>query len=240
MAVFTKTYPVNIAETFAEYKYPKSFQRIQTLLDSKEMVTTLLKSLDTEIGKNVKKNEAEDGYTASQAMYDILRESEVANGFHKTEVKYLKGVLTPKMFGDMIRTKCAFLDPFVTNRHGAETHRVQWWMIMEDMTKNAGEYEKVDAGTLFASTLDKAARIEGKKTNNVWYHSLDADQGQCTSARAPESLKEYFASFKNIDAAEAGEMKWDTTIKMTWTAFKKLGKVKAKIDSNWEVKLLGT
>jgi hypothetical protein len=142
---FSKSYAMNIAESFADFPHQAAFQRIQAFLDDEKTVKKYLKELDDGIKKDVAKFKSkDDSYSEAQAMYDI------------------------------------------------------------------------------------------------WYASFDADQGKCDSGRCVETLKEYInKNFANIKAAEAQQMTWDTSVKMTYEKKVKLGAVKAKIDSNWEVKTFG-
>ena len=240
-APFDKTYEVKIAESFPKFAYPKSFQRIQALLDSPDLVKPLLKQLDKEVADLFTKNKKEEGYTIAFAMYDTLRAVEKANGFSPDQVKYLLGVLKAEEFIAMVKQKCAFMDPYVTLKHGAETHRIQWWMIAQDIKKNAGLYEpKVNAGTLFEAALSP----EGFKSaaDNVWYHNLDAVQGKCTTARAPEYLKEHFMTkglYPAISEAEQASMVWDNTVKMGYAKWKSLAGPARIMEKNFEVKTLG-
>jgi hypothetical protein len=240
---FTRTYFLEISTTFTRFKYHKSFQRIQELLDNKDSVTELLGELNDSVER--KCVDYGDACTSSFAMYDILREAETSNGFKQDEVKYVLGVLGAAEFTAMVQSKCAFLDPFVTPRHGAETHRIQWWMIIQDMKKNPDKYDSdVDAGTLFAEALGESALLNNPgvgpdSTNNVWYHCLDANQGWCNTGRAPEALKAYFMSYPGIKAAEEGQMKWDTTVKMRFATWKDLGPAQRLMERNWEVRRSG-
>jgi hypothetical protein len=222
MATFTKHYQPNIAAGFPQFKFAKSFQRIHFLLNTEGKVSEHLTELNRQIGQRVQDNKADTSYTASQALYDILRECEDLGGFDKTQVKYVTGVLKADEFRAMMTGCVAFLDPFVTPRHGAETHRIQWWMISRDMAANASEYDaNVTPAQLFASTNDPTA-IKGDN-NNVWYICLDASQGACDSGCAPESLKEYIlAKFPNVASAEASQMKWDTCTKARYSVIKGL------------------
>lgn len=239
---FKKTYAVDVAATFAEYPYAKSFQRIMAIFDDKATVDGYLKELNGQIKKKVDKHKKDDpNYSEAQALYDIFRSVENDEGFHKTQVCYVTGVLSPDKFLKMMKGKMAFLDPFVTNRHGAETHRIQWWMIAQDMAANKALYDAgQSASDLFMSTAGVGAYIG--PNNNVWYHALDALQGKCDSARAPESLKEYIGAtpaYSLIAAAEANQMRWDTCIKLPHKAATTLGPVKAKMEKNWELKKYG-
>lgn len=241
------TYKVNIEKQFSKFPYPKSFSRIQEILDDEKIVSKLLSELDKQISERYKKfNGQDDKYTKNQAMYDIIRETEDAHGFMDKEVKYVMGVLTGPQFYSMMKGPYAFLDPFVTPRHGAETHRIQWWMIAQDIAGNTNKYEdNVQAGALFASTAFKSAN--NGKENNVWYLTLDALQGKCTSARAPESLKEYIVSNKeyaNIAAAEALQMSWDTATRCRYETINPNLKGKGnwliqRFEKNWELKKYG-
>lgn len=235
---FSRTYSVSIATSFPDFEYPKSFQRIQALLDSEELVKSLLSDLNQRVEKRLNE-QGQEVSTCSFAMYDILREAETDNGFNRNEVKYLMGVLQADDFRQMVEDKCAFLDPFVTARHGAETHRIQWWMIIRDMANNPQAYEKgVSAGTLFAAALGGSAYHNPE--DNVWYHCLDALQGKCTTGRAPESLKAYFMeNYPFIADAEIGQMKWETTVKMPFARWQSLGVAGRNTPKNWEVKQLG-
>lgn len=214
MATFDRSYPVEIAEVFPKFRYAKSFGRIQAFLDSEEEVRSQLVELDQRVVLQCARFRVEDpDYPEAQALYDILRESEDVAGFNKGEVKYVTRVLAPGMFLSMMLGAYAFLDPFVTTKHGAETHRIHWWMIAQDMRANPLAYdEKLQPADLFRATADPAAYAGPE--NNVWYHTLDAFQGKCTTARAPESLKEYIlTNFPALAAAEQQQMKWDTCVK---------------------------
>lgn len=236
---FSKTYAVNVAQTFPDFPYAKSFQRIMQLLDDKDAVKKHLEVLNGEIVRKVSKERGpNDEYSAAQALYDILRKSELEQGFHKTQVCYVTGVLSAQKFLAMMNDKMAFLDPNVTPLHGAETHRIQWWMIARDMDANRDQYDPVSASDLFKSTADLSA-TGPRGAGNVWYHALDADQGRCDSARAPESLKAYIVSkpaYSKIAEAEALQMKLDTCVKMPWSKAKTLSPQKRLMDKNWEVK----
>lgn len=239
---FKKTYPIEVATTFADFPYAKSFQRIMALFDDKASVDKHLKELNAQIKKKVDKYQKDDAnYSEGQALYDIFRSVETDEGFHKSQVCYVTGVLSPANFLKMMKGKMAFLDPYVTPRHGAETHRIQWWMIAQDMAANKGEYDDgQSASDLFMSTAGVGAYIG--PNNNVWYHSLDALQGQCDTARAPESLKAYIGAtpaYSLIAAAEANQMSWDTCVKLPYKQAVTLGPVKSKMEKNWELKQYG-
>lgn len=239
---FKKTYPVDIASTFPDFPYAKSFQRILALLDDKAAVDKHLKELNAEVKKLVDKNQKDDAsYAEGQALYDIFRSVETEEGFHKTQVCYVTGVLSPANFLKMMKGKMAFLDPYVTPRHGAETHRIQWWMIAQDLATNKALYDAgQSASELFMATAGVGAYLG--PNDNIWYHSLDAMQGKCDSARAPESLKQYIGAtpaYSLIAAAEANQMSWDTCVKLTHKQAAALGPVKSKMEKNWELKQYG-
>lgn len=236
---FSKSYPVDIAQTFPDFPYAKSFERIMWLLDNKTEVSDHLTFLNSEIVRKLNKDrDANAGYSAAQALYDILRKSEIEQGFHKTQVCYVTRVLSAGKFLAMMNQKMAFLDPNVTLFHGAETHRIQWWMIARDMEDHSNEYDGVSASDLFKSTAAESATGRAP-AGNVWYHALDANQGKCDSARAPESLKAYIGSkdaYSKIAEAEAMQMKLDTCVKMPWSKAKTLSSQQRLMDKNWEVK----
>lgn len=236
---FSKSYAVNIAQTFPRFPYATSFQRIMELLDDKREVSKHLTFLNDEIVRKLNKERGANAeYSAAQALYDILRKSELEQGFHKTQVCYVTEVLTAEKFLVMMNQKMAFLDPNVTRFHGAETHRIQWWMIARDMKDNPGKYDSVSASDLFKSTAAESATSPAP-AGNVWYHALDANQGKCDSARAPESLKAYIGSkdaYSKIAEAEALQMKLDTCVKMPWSKAKTLSTQQRLMDKNWEVK----
>lgn len=239
MSTFDKTYAINVKERFPEFGYAKSFQRIQWILDDRETVDRLLTKLDEKIKARLDHHKpGDDSYTEAQALYDILRKCEDDGGFVRTEVKYVTGVLSAEKFRSMMSGPYAFLDPFVTQRHGAETHRIQWWMIAKDLKANPGEYDEgARTGRLFASTADGHAFRSGE--DNVWYHTLDALQGRCTTARAPESLKEHINSaFQYVAAAEAAQMAWNTCVKWRYGALKTLSPVARSLEKNQELKKL--
>ncbi len=222
------TYNVDIAAQFSKYPYPKAFQRVQELLDDQKMVDLHLIELEKQIQAGLDKYGEDKLFTPAQAMYDILREKEDAHGFVPDQIYYVTGVLSVEEFYGMMRGPVAFLDPFVTNRHGAETHRIQWWIIARDIEADTiTKYyppKTVDdkpftAGALFASTADESA-YNGKE-DNIWYLTLDALQGKCTSARAPESFKEYISqTYKLISLAEEAQMKWDDCVKWRYAVIK--------------------
>ncbi|MET0405988.1 MAG: LirA/MavJ family T4SS effector, partial [Cystobacter sp.] len=152
MGHFDKKYEVDIKKSFPKFPYPKSFQRIQEVLDDQALVDHYLLQLDHQIAESVQRNRVE-GYSVAQALNDNLRETEDREGFNKNEVKYVLGVLSTEEFYGMMEGPYAFLDPFVTPRHGAETHRIQWWIISQDLHAQPARYEAgVNAGKLFSST----------------------------------------------------------------------------------------
>ena len=237
MATFNKTYEFDVSKTLPEFPLAGAYTRIMALLDDEKEVKKHLTALDSMVQKahadNVKKD-AE--YTKAQALYDILRESEILHKFEPTKVYYITGVIkSAEAFYKLMKDKTAFLDPFVTKNHGAETHRIQWWIIGRDMADKAKIYGAKVASEVYQAAADP--RGQGKGTSNVWYNALDADQGKCNSARAPESLKEYInAKFPNIAAAEQQQMAWDTVVKMTHEKKVKLGAVKSKMEANFDLK----
>ena len=208
------------------------------LLDDEAQVKKHLMALDSLVKKSFDDMAKKDSnYTKAQALYDILRESEVLHKFDANKVAYITGVIkTADQFYHLMDKKIAFLDPNVTAKHGAETHRIQWWIIGRDMADKAKIYGAKVASEVYAAAADKTARNDDKGTNNAWYNALDADQGSCDSARAPECLKEYInAKCKNIAEAEAQQMKWDSAVKMTYTKKLKLGNVGSKSDKNFDL-----
>ncbi len=238
MATFTKTYQFDLSQKVPNFKYAPAYTRIMELLDDEGLVKKHLMALDSMVKKSFDDMSKKDSnYTKAQALYDILRESEILHKFDANKVAYITGVIkTADDFYHLMEKKLAFLDPNVTPKHGAETHRIQWWIIGRDMADKAKVYGAKVASEVYAAAADKTARNNDKGTNNAWYNALDADQGSCNSARAPESLKEYInAKFPNIAEAERDQMKWDTAVKMTYDKKTTLGAVKSKSDKNFDL-----
>jgi|JI10StandDraft_1071094.scaffolds.fasta_scaffold48365_2 hypothetical protein len=238
MATFTKSYQFDLAQKCPNFKFAPAYTRIMELLDDEALVKKHLMALDSLVKKSFDDMSKKDSnYTKAQALYDILRESEILHKFDASKVAYITGVIkTADQFYYLMDKKLAFLDPNVTPKHGAETHRIQWWIIGRDMADKAKIYGAKVASEVYAAAADKTARNDDKGTNNAWYNALDADQGSCNSARAPECLKEYInAKFKNIAEAEALQMKWDSAVKMTYDKKSKLGNVGSKSDKNFDL-----
>ncbi|NNF06429.1 MAG: hypothetical protein HKN21_06685 [Candidatus Eisenbacteria bacterium] len=146
----------------------------------------------------------------SQALYDILRESEDAAGFDKTQVWYLEGVVSADQFFEMMRGPIAFMDPNVTPKHGAETHRIQWWMVGELLGAAEG-------GPLFSSTADPKASSGDSSEDTLWYkvfdyqsHGANIDGTLNGTARSPEFLKQHLSvmNYSSLVKAEEGSMSW--------------------------------
>lgn len=244
---FTKgaTYKPDIKRLCPEAKFQEGFERIHVLLSDKKLCKSYLDAMEKEIVKRMKAppDGAPSPYTAAQAMYDTLRDAEIAHKFDANEVKYITGVITTaQKFYDLMDGKFAFLDPKVTNRHGAESHRLQWWIIMQDMKANASEYGAVKlASDFYFYCSTKGPRNGDKGNDNLWYVSFDANQSACDDFRGAENIKGYItkhaSTYPNIVAAEAAQMATDTSIKMSSAKYKKLGSaVKAKMAANFELK----
>lgn len=244
---FTKidTYKPDVQRLCPDEKYQKGFTRIHVLLSDKKLCKSYLDAMEKEIAKRMKTppEGAPSPYTAAQAMYDILRDSEIAHKFDANQVKYVSGAITSKQtFFDLLDGRFAFLDPFVTNRHGAESHRLQWWIIMQDMKAKATEYGEVKyASDFYYYCSTKGPRNNDKGNDNLWYVSFDANQSACDDFRGAENIKGYITKHKttypNIAAAEEVQMKSETCVRMSSAKYKKLNSaVKAKIKDNFELK----
>ena len=220
---FTKaaTYKPDVQRLAPDKKFQKAFERIHVLLSDKKLCKGYLEAMEGKIVKRMKTppEGAPSPYTAAQAMYDILRDAEIAHKFDADEVKYITGVITTaQKFYDLMAGKFAFLDPKVTTRHGAESHRLQWWIIMQDMKANSAEYGDVKlASDLYFYCSTKDPRNGDKGTDNLWYQSFDADQSKCDDFRGAENIKGYItkhaSAYPNIVAAEKAQMATDTSIK---------------------------
>lgn len=244
---FTKaaTYKPDVQRLAPDKKFQKAFERIHVLLSDKKLCKGYLEAMEGKIVKRMKTppEGAPSPYTAAQAMYDILRDAEIAHKFDADEVKYITGVITTaQKFYDLMAGKFAFLDPKVTTRHGAESHRLQWWIIMQDMKANSAEYGDVKlASDLYFYCSTKDPRNGDKGTDNLWYQSFDADQSKCDDFRGAENIKGYItkhaSAYPNIVAAEKAQMATDTSIKMSSAKYKKVGSaVKARMPAHFELK----
>lgn len=224
----------HITGSFPDFPYQKSFIRIHELLNSEPSVRALLGQLEANINAGTSKEKA-------QQLYDALRLREVAGGFDPSEVGYWLGVVSADdFFKTMLGTDdngnlpIAFLDPLVQERHGAETHRIQWWMVSKDLEENPGKYDDVTPAELFRSTASEAAQPQG--IDNLWFRTFDAQAG-CDTARSPESLmgngEGYIqARFSRIYDAELNQRAWISCVKTTVAKAEGVSRIKMMAINN--------
>lgn len=245
MAIFSKNYAPNFVKWAADAPYGPCFARIHELLstqkDCHEHLLSLNKKIDKLLNSPPESEGSQDWYTPAQVMFDVLRAVELAHGFNAQVLFIDKVITSAAQFFSIMKNKHAFLDPFVTARHGAESHRLQWWIIMHDMKKNPAKYPGVSgAAELFAYCSTDEAGTKNK-TDNLWYMTFDANQQNCDDFRAAENVTDYIkknqSTYPHIFAAEQQQsLGWSSCVKMTSDKRKSLGAVAVNNPKNSSVK----
>ncbi|MFO1320973.1 MAG: LirA/MavJ family T4SS effector [Burkholderiales bacterium] len=185
------------------------FGRIWWLLDDEVRVNAFLDDLSTRVQKQIQivknlrsgaqgvlKSYSDEGILGV-ALHDVLRETEIAQGFSKDRVYFLEGVLEAFEFLEMMDQRIPFMDPRVNRNHGAQTHRIQWWIVGEDMKANKGFWNAPSAGDLYLVTATARKRDFRSGNDTLWYKSFDAQRGgpgQPQTARCPEFLLTHIES----------------------------------------------
>jgi len=202
------------------------FLKIINLLDSKETVQGYLDILISEMvaEKVVVANavgtsedclmaELDDDEQWGEALHLVLRKQEDKHGFDEKKVFWLEGLLGTDDFLAMMANKIVFMDPFVTANHGAQTHRIQWWMISKAMDASSpSAWDAESASDLYL--LANRARFGPGTEDTLWYLVFDAQREK--TARCPEFLTPYIKKYNEsgfFKKAEEVALDWGTTPK---------------------------
>ena len=220
-----------ILEDYPDFPYRDEFAQIIELLHDTSRVDEYLAALREKVstravivesrrtaGKLLSDDIAKEQILGI-ALHDVLCEAEKTHGFAK-DVWYLGGVLSEPDFFQMMEERIPFMDPLVNKRHGAQTHRMQWWMVCKEMDSGRGALGQCqkNASELYAATAYASAQkaTGASSATTLWYRTFDNIQGGSdpgkTTGRCPEWLCSHIK--KNYTTvlwpAELVAQAWDT------------------------------
>ena len=230
----------DVVEKYDEFEFKDEFEYILDLLSDQGRVDAYLKMLSEDVQKRCMAIAAFEGgdrgiLPADEdeikgiVLHDILCETETAHGF-SSQVWYLGGVLSTASFFEMMLDVHPFMDPLVNAKHGAQTHRIQWWMICKEIDKRRLITTAANASELYKATAHKNAQVKVGATSatTLWYKVFDNIQGGgdlgSETARCPEWLmqhiKENYTTY--LKPAEIAAQIWNTAPKACSTKYREL------------------
>lgn len=243
----TEELAISVLNDYPDFKYRKAFVQIVALLHSIDRVKPYLDLLKKKVNDQllVVQNAiavAEDTHGQSLlmrlsgdkdqqlgvALHEVLMSTEAAHGFDVTEYWYLGGVLDSSDFLSMMEKRIAFLDPLVNPRHGAQTHRIQWWIVAQAIDDGKIGSIGLKAADLYAETATPSAQVASSPSSasTLWYRTFDNVQGGTdvgkNTPRCPEWLATYLAKHYPdfLGPAELVAQQWDTAPKGDCNALK--------------------
>lgn len=119
------------------YPYAKAYQGINELFFTKKGIIRCFQYLE-ELSRKVRSNNFHEN-DPNMALVDVLDEFEEKSGFNKA---YTTGeVLTEEGFHKLLREKRPIDDKGLEkDGHGRDSHRIQWYLIGQDLVANPDLY----------------------------------------------------------------------------------------------------
>jgi GGDEF domain-containing protein len=181
-----------------------SFKAIHDLFGDRYRAFRLMQAFEREV---VARSKAE-GESLDAAREGVLADWEARHGF-KPVIELQDRVYEPHEWQAMLREGATFRDPTLSasggSRHGAETHRLQWHLVMRAMEADPAAFGKVgkaseiykSLGEIDNSKLDwTETGVEGKgKEKDLWFQLFDNFEQNWSS---PEFLRPQHAYWPGL------------------------------------------
>jgi hypothetical protein len=184
-------------------RYQPGVEAIRRLLGDQQRVTRLMQDLETEIILRSQKS----GEPLEISREKVLTEWEARNGF-KPAVDLPGKTYDTDEWRAMLREGAMFKDTVFKDvlrqgfRHGYETHRVQWNLVMREMAARPESFGNVaSASELFKFTgaVDDASLnwertgLSSKSRNKtIWYQLFDSNEKNFSSPEFFRDQHRYF------------------------------------------------
>jgi hypothetical protein len=166
----------------ADPKFRDCFEQIRALLQDSKQVQAWLVKLN-----NIMQEE-------NLSLEKVLSKTEEENGFQN--VVSIKELLEVPVFMAHTSEGYPLFDPGAGLKHGPNTHRIQWWVVIQEMKAHPEKYDKVSPIDLYKSTGGKEFRYKFKvredleKPRTVWDTVFDRTISDGMTFRA--SFPEWF------------------------------------------------
>jgi hypothetical protein len=206
----------DIVATPVEKQYRKAFKSVNEFFDEQGNVFKYMQEFEEEIlARSLKKDqnfynldERAQASIKQEKMIEVMDELEEANGFISADATKYKALdLENKGYSlvewqEMLREGKLFNDTAFKNvenaidlssrtGHGYFTHRIQWHVLMKEMSKNPSRFQGISAVDLYKKLGDtEFANKMGLATNGgntLWQHLFDATSGP--SYHRPEHFR---------------------------------------------------